>query len=84
MLLNFSIVLPVWLKTCRSSDFFYFARQNVRAHKMGCVLATKRTRLASGAQFVQTWFARGVAMERNRQGRAVNIEWSYCLICQRK
>ena len=23
-------------------------------------------------------------MKRNRQGRAVNIEWSYCLICQRK
>ena len=28
---NFFIVLPIRLKTCRSNDFLFFTRQNVRA-----------------------------------------------------
>ena len=35
---NFFTVLPIQLKTCRSNAFFFFARQNVRAQKIGLVL----------------------------------------------
>ena len=34
---NFFIVLPIWLKACRSNDFLLFTRQNVRARKIGHV-----------------------------------------------
>ena len=34
---NLFIVLPIPLKTCRSNDFFFFTRQNMRAKKMGLV-----------------------------------------------
>ena len=41
---NFFIGLPIQLKTCRSSVFFFFARLNVRARKIGRVSEVFRTR----------------------------------------
>ena len=41
---NFFIVLPNRLKTCRSNDFLFFTKQNVRAQKVGRVSEVLHTR----------------------------------------
>ena len=40
---NFMIVLSVWLKICRSNEFFFFTRQNAKTSEV------------LGAQFIQAW-----------------------------
>ena len=41
---NFFIALSIRLKTYRSNDFLFFARQNVRARKIGRVSGVLRAR----------------------------------------
>ena len=50
---KFFIGLPIRLKTFMSNGFLLFARQNVRARKIGRISEALRARSASGAQLVQ-------------------------------
>ena len=70
---NFFIVLPTWLKTCRSNAFFFFTRQKMRTWFVGRVpevLCIWTRRSASGTQFVQA--CRGIFRTQ------LHIRWSFC------